>query len=126
VLKALVQPPKDVEDLDPVFDGRAEVGQTIGHGFELVALFSHQEVALNKIVKGSVKMKSMLLTVTEKLVLDGEPQMVHRATTFLDHLLKFQQDGVADPVEDDAIHPYPPRIIGQSVICDVFDEGVAL
>jgi hypothetical protein len=32
VLEALVQPPKDVEDEDPVFNGCAEVSQTVGHG----------------------------------------------------------------------------------------------
>jgi hypothetical protein len=126
VLEALVQPSKDVEDEDPVFDERAKVGQTVGHGFELAAVLSHREVALNKIVKGSIKMKSTLLTVTEKLVLDGEPQMVRHVTAFPDHLAKLRQDGVANPVEDDAVHPYPPRIVGRSVVRDVFDEGVAL
>jgi hypothetical protein len=36
VLEALFQPPKDVEDEDPVFNGCAEVSQTISHGLELV------------------------------------------------------------------------------------------
>jgi hypothetical protein len=39
-------------------------------------------------MKGSIKVKSTLLTVTGKLVLDGEPNVVRRATTFLDHLVK--------------------------------------
>jgi hypothetical protein len=38
VLEALVQPPKDVEYEDPVFNGCAEVSQTVGHGLELVAV----------------------------------------------------------------------------------------
>jgi hypothetical protein len=38
VLEALVQPPKDVEDEDPVFNGCAKVSQTIGHGLELAAV----------------------------------------------------------------------------------------
>jgi hypothetical protein len=126
VLKALVQSLKDVEDEDLVFNGRAEVGQTVGHGFELVVVLSHREVALNKIVKGSVKMKSVLLMVTVKLILNGKPQMVCRATAFPDHLVEFQQDGVANPIEDDTVHPYPPQIIGQSIVRDMFDEGVAL
>jgi hypothetical protein len=46
--------------------------------------------------------------------------------TFLDHLLKIRRDGVADPIEDDAVHPNPPRIIGRSVVRDVLDQGVAL
>jgi hypothetical protein len=46
--------------------------------------------------------------------------------TFLDHLLKIRRDGVADPIEDDAVHPSPPRIIGRSVVRDVLDQGVAL
>jgi hypothetical protein len=53
-------------------------------------------------------MKSTLLTVTEKLVLDGEPQVARRAPAFPDHLVKLRQDGVTDPVEDDVVHPYPP------------------
>jgi hypothetical protein len=52
--------------------------------------------------------KSTVLTVIEKLVLDGEPEVTHRATAFLDHLVKICRDGVADPVEDDAVHPNPP------------------
>jgi hypothetical protein len=70
--------------------------------------------------------KSTLLTVTEKLVHDGEPEVARRATAFPDHLVKIHRDGVADPVEDDAVHPNPPRIIGRSVVRDVLDQGVAL
>jgi hypothetical protein len=126
VLEALVQPPKDVEDEDPVFNGCAEVSQTIVHGLELAAVLIGQEVTLNKSMKGSIKVKSTLLTVIEKLVLDGETEVARRATAFPDHLVKIRRDGVADPVEDDAVHPNPPRIIGRSVICDVLDQGVAL
>jgi hypothetical protein len=32
VLEALVQPPKDVEDEDPIFNGCGEVSQIDGHG----------------------------------------------------------------------------------------------
>jgi hypothetical protein len=70
--------------------------------------------------------KSTLLTVTEKLVLDGEPEVACRATTFPDHLVKIHRDGVTDPVEDDAVHLNPPRIIGRSVVRDVLDQGIAL
>jgi hypothetical protein len=38
VLEALVQPLKDVEDEDPVFNGCAEVSQIVGHGLELAAV----------------------------------------------------------------------------------------
>jgi hypothetical protein len=41
-------------------------------------------------MKGSIKVKSMLLTITEKLVLDGEPEVAHRATTFPNHLVKIR------------------------------------
>jgi hypothetical protein len=70
--------------------------------------------------------KSTLLTVIEKLVLDGEPEVARRAIAFPDHLVKIHQDGVADPVEDDVVHPNPPWIIGRGVVCDVLDQGVAL
>jgi hypothetical protein len=90
VLEALVQPPKDVEDEDPVFNGCAEVNQTVGHGLELAAVLIDQEVTLNKSMKGSIKVKSMLLTVTEKLVLDGEPEVARRATAFPDHLVRIR------------------------------------
>jgi hypothetical protein len=126
VLEALVQPPKDVEDEDPVFNGCVEVSQTIGHGLELAAVLIDREVTLNKSTKGNIKVKSTLLTVTEKLVLDGEPEVTCCATTFSDHLVKIRRDGVADPVEDDAIHPNPPWIIGRSVVHDMLDQGVAL
>jgi hypothetical protein len=125
VLEALVQPPKDVEDEDPVFNGYAEVCHTVGHGLELTAVLIDREVTLNKSTKVSMNVKSTLLTVTEKLVLDGEPKVAHRATAFPDHLVKIRRDGVADTVEDD-VHPNPPRIIGRSVIRDVLDQGVAL
>jgi hypothetical protein len=108
VLEVLVQSPKDVEDEDLVVDGRAEVGQTIDHGFELATVLRHREVALNKIVKGNIKMKSTLVTVAEKLVLDGKSQMVRRAVAFSDHLVKLRRDGVADPVEDNMVHLDPP------------------
>jgi hypothetical protein len=90
VLEALVQPPKDVEDEDPVFNGCAEVNQTVGHGLELAAVLIDQEVTLNKSTKGSIKVKSMLLTVTEKLVLDSEPEVARRATAFPDHLVRIR------------------------------------
>jgi hypothetical protein len=65
--------------------------------------------------------KSTVLTVTEKMVLDGEPEVAHRATAFPDHLVKIRRDGVAEPVEDDAIHPNPPRISERSIIRDVLE-----
>jgi hypothetical protein len=108
VLEALVQPPKDVDDEDPVFNGCTEVSQTIGHGLELAPVLIDREVTLNKSTKGSIKVKSMLLMVTEKLVLDGEPEVACRATAFPDHLVKICRDGVTDPFEDDVIHPNPP------------------
>jgi hypothetical protein len=77
-------------------------------------------------MKGSIKVKSTLLTVTEKLVLDGEPEVARRATVFPDHLVKIRRDGVADPVENGTVHSNPPRIIGWCVIRDVLDQGVVL
>jgi hypothetical protein len=126
VLEALVQPPKDVEDEDPVVNGCVEISQTVGHGIELAAILIDREVTLNKSTKGSIKVNSTVLTVTEKLVLDDEPVVARRATAFSDHLVKIHRDGVADPVEDDVVHPNPPRIGGRSVIHDVFEQGVAL
>jgi hypothetical protein len=40
--------------------------------------------------------------------------------------VKICQDVVADPGEDDAVHPNPPWIIRWSVVHDVHDQGVAL
>jgi hypothetical protein len=62
-----------------------------------------------------------VLTVTEKLVLDGEPEVARRATAFPDHPVKIRRDGVADPVEDDTVHLNPPRINIRSVVCDVLE-----
>jgi hypothetical protein len=126
VLKTLVQPPKDVEDEDLVFNGCVKVSQIGDHGLELAAVLIDWEVTLNKSTKDSIKVKSTLLMVIEKLVLDGEPEMVHCATAFSDHLVKIRWDGVADLVEDDDVHSNPPRIIGWSVVCDMLDQGVAL
>jgi hypothetical protein len=65
--------------------------------------------------------KSTVLTVIEKLVLDGEPKVARCATAFSDHLVKIRRDGVADLVEDDAVHLNPPRISGRSVVRDVLE-----
>jgi hypothetical protein len=70
--------------------------------------------------------KGTLLTIAEKLVLDGELEVVRCTAAFPDHLVKIRRDGVVDPVEDDDVHPNSPRIIGRSVVCDVLDQGVAL
>jgi hypothetical protein len=70
--------------------------------------------------------KGTLLTVAEKLVLDGELEEARCTAAFPDHLVKIRRDGVADPVEDDTVHPNPPWIIGRSVVRDVLDQGVAL
>jgi hypothetical protein len=126
VLEALVQFLKDVEDEDPVVNGYVEVSQTVGHGLELTAVLIDREVTLNKSTKDSIKVKSAMLMVTEKLILDGESEVAHRATVFLDHLVKIHRDGVADPVEDDAVQPNPPRIGGRSVVRDMFEQGIAL
>jgi hypothetical protein len=88
MLESLVQPSKDVEDEDLVFNGCAEVSQIGGHGLELTVVLIGREVTLNKSMKGSIKVKSTLLTVTEKLVLDGEPKVARHATVFPDHLVK--------------------------------------
>jgi hypothetical protein len=121
VLEALVQPSKDVEDEDLVVNGCAEVSQTVGHDLELAAVLIEQEVTLNKSAKSNIKVKSTVLTVTEKLVLDDEPEVARHATAFPDHLVKIRRDGVADPVEDDAVHPNPPRISGRSIVRDVLE-----
>jgi hypothetical protein len=91
-----------------------------------VTVLRHREVTLNKVAKDSVKVKGTLLMVAEKLVLDGEPEVVCCTAMFLDHLVKIRWDGVVDPVEDDAVHPNPPQIIGRSVIRDMLDQGIVL
>jgi hypothetical protein len=121
VLKALVQPPKDVEDEDLVVNECTEVSQTVSHGFELAAVLIDRVVTLNKSVKSSIKVKSTVLTVIEKLVLDGEPEAARRVIAFPDHLVKIRRDGAADLVEDDAVHPNPPRISGRSVVHDMLE-----
>jgi hypothetical protein len=126
VLEVLVQPAKDVEDGDPVFNGCSEVSQIVGHGLELAAVLIDREVTLNKSMKDNIKVKSTLLTVIEKLVLDGELEVASRATAFPNHLMKIRRDGVADLVEDDAVHPNPPWIIGWSVVRDVLVQGATL
>jgi hypothetical protein len=98
VLEALIQPPNDIEYEDPVVNGCVEVSQIIGHVLKLVAVLIDREITLNKSVKNSIKVKSMVLTVTEKLVLDGEPKVARRATVLPNHLVKIRRDGVADPV----------------------------
>jgi hypothetical protein len=38
VLEALVQPPNNVEDEDPIFDGGTLVDKTVGHGLEFTTV----------------------------------------------------------------------------------------
>jgi cytoskeletal protein CcmA (bactofilin family) len=90
VLEALVQPPKDVEDEDLVINGCVEVSKTVSHDLELEAVLIDREVTLNKSVKSSIKVKSAVLTITEKLVLDGKPEVSCHATAFPDHLVKIR------------------------------------
>jgi cytoskeletal protein CcmA (bactofilin family) len=90
VLEALVQPPKDVEDEDLVVNGCVEVSKTVSHDLELEAVLIDREVTLNKSVKSSIKVKSAVLTITEKLVLDGKPEVSCHATAFPDHLVKIR------------------------------------
>jgi hypothetical protein len=70
--------------------------------------------------------KGTLLTVAEKLVLDGEPEVARCTVAFPNHLVKIHRDGVVDLVEDDVVHSNPPRIIRRSVVRDVLDQGVTL
>jgi hypothetical protein len=90
MLEALIHPLKDVEDEDPVINGCAEVSQTIGHGLELTTVFIDREVTLNKSTKDSINVKSMMLTVIKKLILNGEPEVARRVTAFPDHLVKIR------------------------------------
>jgi cytoskeletal protein CcmA (bactofilin family) len=121
VLEALVQPPKDVEDEDLVINGCTKVSQTVGHGLELAAVLIDREVTLNKSAKTIIKVKSTVLTVTKKLILDGKSEVACHAIAFPNHLVKIHRDGVADPVEDDVVHLNPPRISGWSVVHDVLE-----
>jgi hypothetical protein len=69
-------------------------------------------------------MKSTCLTITEELVLQGEPQVARRTAT-LPNDLKIDSDRVGEPAEDNSVHPGPRRIIGEGVIGeDVVGEGV--
>jgi hypothetical protein len=125
MLEALVQPLKDVDDEDPVVNWCTKVSQNIGHSLELVTVIIDQEVTLNKSAKSSIKVIPVL-TVTEKLILDSEPEVARRAIAFSDHLVKIRRDEVADPVENDVVYLNPPLISGRSVIRDVVKQGIAL
>jgi hypothetical protein len=41
----------------------------------IATVLRHRGVALNKVMKGGVKVKGMLLTAAEKRVVDGEPEV---------------------------------------------------
>jgi hypothetical protein len=70
--------------------------------------------------------KSTHLTVTEKLVIEGEPQGPLSAATLLNNILEIMGDRVGEPTEDDTVHSSPCRIIGEGIIeLDVVDEGVS-
>jgi hypothetical protein len=94
VLKLRVQVTEDVEDEDEdsVIDTRPEVGQSIHHVLELAAVLAQGEITLHKVTEGSIKVKSALLAVTEKLVLDSQSQVARSGTTFPNHLMKLRGD----------------------------------
>jgi hypothetical protein len=69
---------------------------------------------------------STCLTITEELVLQGEPQVARGTTTLPNDLLKIGSDRVGEPAEGNSIHPGPRRIIGEGVIGEnVVGEGVS-
>jgi hypothetical protein len=55
-----------------------------------VTVLRHREVTLNKGTKDNIKMKSLLLMVAEKLILDGEPEVAYCAAAFSNHLMKLR------------------------------------
>jgi hypothetical protein len=116
VFKALVEATKNVEDEDLVIDRQPQVGWGIGHALELAAILSHREITLCKIVKSSIEVKSMCPTITEELVLHGEPQVARGTATLSNDLLKIGGEHVGEPIEDDNIHPGPRRIVDEGVI----------
>jgi hypothetical protein len=71
---------------------------------------------LYKVVEGSIKVKSTCLTIIEKLVLQGEPQVARARTTLSSDLLKIDSDRVCGPAEDNNVHPGPRKIVGEGVI----------
>jgi hypothetical protein len=99
------------------------VGQSIRHVIELAAVLAHGEITLRKVTEGSIKVKGAMLAVTEKLVLDSQPQVACSGTTFPNHLMELRGDRVADPVEDDAVHPAPAGVGGGGGVEDNVHEG---
>jgi hypothetical protein len=90
-----------------------------------VAVLSHTEVTLYKVVKGSIKVKSICLTITEELVHQGKPQVARWMTTLPNNLLKIGSDHVGDRAEDNNVHPDPRRIVGEGDVREnMVGEGV--
>jgi hypothetical protein len=69
--------------------------------------------------------KSTCLTITNELVLQGEPQVARRTTTLPNDFLKIGSDRVGEPAEGDSIDPGPRRIVSEGIIGeDVISEEV--
>jgi hypothetical protein len=70
--------------------------------------------------------KSTHLSVTEKLVVEGDPQVPRNAAMPSNDLLEILRDRVGEPVEDDIIHSSPCKFVGEGIVrLDVVGEGVS-
>jgi hypothetical protein len=90
-----------------------------------VAVLAHREVALYKIVQGSINVKSMCLTITKELVLEAEPEVSRGVAAFPNDLHKIRGDRV-EPGENDGIHLGPACVVGEGVIrLNMVSEGIS-
>jgi hypothetical protein len=125
MLEVSVETIEDAEDEDPVINRWPQIGQSINHALEFVAVLTHGEAALYKIVKDNIKVKSTCRAITKELVMEPEPEVLHGVATFPNDLLKIRGDRVGESTEDDGIHFGPSWVVREGIVgLDVVGEGV--
>jgi hypothetical protein len=72
-LEPLIEAAEQVQNKGPVWDGFAEIGESIGHPLHLTAVVVNGEGALEESAKLGIEERGTGFAVVEELLLDAEP-----------------------------------------------------
>jgi hypothetical protein len=104
-LEQLIEAAEQVQNKGPVWDGFAEIGESISHPLHLAAVVVDGEGALGESAELGVEEHGARFAVVEELLLDAEPCGASRNTvTLVDVVQEVRGDGVEDPRDDHANH----------------------
>uniref|UniRef100_J3L0C0 Uncharacterized protein n=1 Tax=Oryza brachyantha TaxID=4533 RepID=J3L0C0_ORYBR len=107
VTEALVETVEHVEYQRAISDRFPEFPELLRHGLETSAVVCDREITLNEVAKLDVEVEGACLPVSQKLGLQGEPNITGSGVA-LDHGLgEVNGDGAGDPGFDDIVHACP-------------------